>query len=295
MRATKESNEKNVRIAMVQWDSRVFLSYEKFVEKCEAQLNSISNYGADFALYPEYFSLSLMGLMGKETEKEQLQELTALEATIKKDFAAMAQSSRVNIIAGSIPTRGTTGICNTCFFFGRDGQTERYDKIHLTPFEQYSWKMEQGNKLGVLETDCGKIGIQICYDIEFPELSRIYADQGVQLILVPYSTDSEEGFYRVRHCAQSRAIENECYVAIAPCVGYLPEVSAVEYQHGQAALFTPADMMFPPNGLKKEGIMNTEGLVITDINFDLLDRLHEKGSVQNLKDRRLDFYKQFQG
>ena len=88
--------------------------------------------------------------------------------------------------------------------------------------------MSGGDKIGVFDTDCGKIGILICYDVEFPELSRIYADQGMKILFVPFLTDTQNGYTRVRHCAQARAIENECYVAIAGCVGNLPKVNNMD-------------------------------------------------------------------
>ena len=82
-----------------------------------------------------------------------------------------------------------------------------------------------GNEVKVFDTDCGKIGLLICYDVEFPELSRILADQGMQILFVPFMTDTQNGYIRVRTCAQARAIENECYVAIAGSVGNLPRVN----------------------------------------------------------------------
>ena len=47
----------------------------------------------------------------------------------------------------------------------------------------------------------------ICYDSEFPELARHLADQGAMILFVPFCTDTSNGYYRVRHCAQARAIE----------------------------------------------------------------------------------------
>lgn len=70
----------------------------------------------------------------------------------------------------------------------------------------------------VFDTDIGKIGILICFDVEFPELPRLLADKGVKILLVPYWTDIKNAYLRVRRCAQARAIENECYVAIADSV-----------------------------------------------------------------------------
>ena len=150
--------------------------------------------------------------------------------------------------------------------------------------------MTGGNRLGIFDTDCGKIGIAICYDVEFPELCRLYAEQGVQILFVPFLTDTQNGYNRVRRCAQARAVENECYVAIAGCVGNLPRVNNMDIQYAQSAVFSPSDFSFPTSAVVSEATPNTEMMLISDINLDLLIDLHQNGSVRNLKDRRTDLY-----
>jgi predicted amidohydrolase len=172
----------------------------------------------------------------------------------------------------------------------RDGTWEEYFKIHPTPDEKSAWGMSGGSKLEVMETDCGKIGILICYDVEFPELARLYAEQGAQILFVPFLTDTQNGYNRVRLCAQARAVENECYVAIAGCVGNLPKVHNMDIQYAQSAIFTPSDFAFPTNAIKSEATPNAEMMVIGDVDLELLKDLHEFGSVQNMKDRRKDLY-----
>ncbi len=110
--------------------------------------------------------------------------------------------------------------------------------------------MKGGNEIKVFDTDCGKVGILICYDVEFPELGRILAEQGMQILFVPFLTDTQNGYNRVRFCAQARAIENECYVAIAGCVGNLPRVNNMDLQYAQSAVLTPSDFAFPVTGVK---------------------------------------------
>jgi predicted amidohydrolase len=103
-------------------------------------------------------------------------------------------------------------------------------------------------------------------------------------------TDTQNAYTRVKHCAQARAIENECYVAIAGCVGNLPKVNNMDIQYAQSAVFTPSDFAFPSNGIKAEATPNTEMTLIVDVDLDLLKELHEHGSVRILKDRRTDLY-----
>ncbi len=179
---------------------------------------------------------------------------------------------------------------NAGYLCKRDGTVERYEKIHVTPDEAKVWGMQGGNQLKVFDTDCGKVGVLICYDSEFPELSRLLADDGMDILFVPFLTDTQNGFSRVRNCAQARAIENECYVAIAGSVGNLPNVHNMDIQFAQSMVFTPCDFAFPTNGIKAEATPNTEMILIVDVDVDLLRELHQLGSVRNLKDRRKDVF-----
>ncbi len=75
------------------------------------------------------------------------------------------------------------------------------------------------------------MAIQICYDIEFPELTRIAAERGAQIIFVPFCTDERYAYLRVRYCAQARCVENHVYVAIAGSVGNLPHVDSLDIHY----------------------------------------------------------------
>jgi predicted amidohydrolase len=150
--------------------------------------------------------------------------------------------------------------------------------------------MKGGDNIQSFNTDCGKIGILICYDVEFPELGRILADEGMNILFVPFLTDTQNGYSRVRHCAQARAIENECYVALAGSVGNLPNVHNMDIQFSQSVVFTPCDFAFPTTGIKAEATPNTEMILVADVDLDLLKELHQFGSVRNLKDRRKDLF-----
>ena len=179
---------------------------------------------------------------------------------------------------------------NVGYLCKRDGSTERYEKLHVTPDEAKVWGMQGGKGLKAFDTDCGRIGILICYDSEFPELSRLLADDGMDILFIPFLTDTQNGYSRVRNCAQARAIENECYVAIAGSVGNLPKVHNMDIQFAQSMVFTPCDFQFPANGIKAEATPNTEMILIADVDIDLLRELNQFGSVRNLKDRRLDLF-----
>jgi predicted amidohydrolase len=120
---------------------------------------------------------------------------------------------------------------------------------------------------------------------------RLLALQGMQILFIPFLTDTQNAFSRVRQCAMARAIENECFVAIAGSVGNLPKVKNMDIQYAQSAVFTPCDFAFPATGIKGEATTNTEMVLVVDVDLSLLKDLHHRGSVQNLKDRREDIYR----
>ena len=64
----------------------------------------------------------------------------------------------------------------------------------------------------------------------------------------------------------------------------------MDIQYAQSAVFTPCDFAFPNDGQRSEATPNSEMILITDVDLDLLNKLHSYGSVRNLKDRRTDLY-----
>jgi predicted amidohydrolase/GNAT superfamily N-acetyltransferase len=280
-----------VRLGLVQWQMRPLANVEALYEQAEFFIDAVSGYGADFALFPELFVAPLMADFNHLSEADAIREIARYAEPIRKRFQEMAISYNINIITGSMPHVEDGVLYNVGFLCKRDGTYEQYTKIHITPNEVNYWGMKGGSTIQTFDTDCGKIGIVICYDVEFPELSRLLADDGMEILFVPFLTDTQNGYTRVRHCAQARAIENECYVAIAGCVGNLPGVNNMDIQYAQTAVFTPSDFSFPSNGIKAEATPNTEMTIIVDVDLDLLKELHEFGSVRILKDRRLDLYK----
>jgi predicted amidohydrolase len=223
-------------------------------------------------------------------ESEAIRKLAGYTNKMCDTFRELAVSYNTNIIGGSMPFLERGKLYNVAYLFRRDGTWDYQKKLHITPSEVKFWGLTGGNSLKIFETDSGKIGILICYDVEFPELPRILADQGMQILFVPFLTDTPNGFNRVKSCCKARAIENECYVAMAGCVGNLPRVRNMDIQYAESAVYSPSDFSFPTNSVVAEATPNSEMMVIADVNLDLLNELNKEGSVQTLKDRRLDLY-----
>lgn len=283
-------NRNYVRLGLVQWQMRQYRDMDQLFRQVEYFIDSISAYKSDFALLPELFNGPLLAAYNNMTEAEAMRELAQFTPELQARFVDLAIKYNVNIISGSVPAIQDGKLKNIGFLCHRNGKVDIYEKIHITPDEAKYWGMQGGSTLKVYETDAGKVGVLICYDVEFPELPRLMAEQGMQILFVPFLTDTQNAYMRVRCCAQARAIENECYVAISGSVGNLPQVENMDIQYSQSAVFTPCDFAFPSNGIKSEATANTEMILIADLDLRLLDDLHSRGSVRNLKDRRTDFY-----
>ena len=284
------TKKKVVRLGLIQWQMRLYKNLEELMQQAEYFVDAVSGYRSDFALFPEFFNAPLMADNNHLPESEAIRELAKHTPEIVQKFSELAISYNINIITGSMPEIKNNLLYNVGYLCKRDGTVERYEKLHITPDEAKVWGMQGGSELKTFDTDCGKIGILICYDSEFPELSRLLAEEGMDILFIPFLTDTQNGYSRVRHCAQARAIENECYVAIAGSVGNLPKVHNMDIQFAQSMVFTPCDFSFPANGIKAEATTNTEMILIADCDIDLLRELNQFGSVRNLKDRRKDIF-----
>ncbi len=278
------------RLGLVQWQMRPYNDLDELFTQIEYFVDAVSGYKSDFALFPELFNGPLLAQFNHLSEADAMRALAQFTPEIRDRFSQLAIRYNVNIVTGSLPSIENGQLKNIGFLCHRDGKTDQYEKIHVTPDEASYWGMQGGSKLEVFETDIGKVGILICYDVEFPELPRLLADQGMQILFVPFLTDTQNAYMRVRCCAQARAIENECYVAISGSVGNLPKVENMDIQYSQAAVFTPCDFAFPSNGVKSEATPNTEMILVADVDLTLLNELHSFGSVRNLRDRRKDVY-----
>ena len=284
------TKKKIVRLGLIQWQMRLYKNLDEVMQQAEYFVDAVSAYRCDFALFPEFFNAPLMADYNHLSEAEAIRILAGYTEAIKNRFSELAITYNINIITGSMPELVDSQLYNVGYICKRDGGIERFEKLHVTPDETKVWGLQGGNDLKTFDTDCGKIGVLICYDVEFPELSRILAKEGMDILFVPFLTDTQNGYSRVRNCAQARAIENECYVAIAGSVGNLPKVHNMDIQYAQSIVFTPCDFSFPTNGIKAEATPNTEMILIADVDIDMLRELHEFGSVRNLKDRRTDVY-----
>ncbi|MCI5072492.1 carbon-nitrogen hydrolase [bacterium] len=290
--APQETLKQNsVRIVSVQYQQRPVKSFKEFSQIVEYYVDVAGDYRADFLLFPELFTMQLLSIDNEEVSPDvAIRTMTKYTQDIKNMFCDLAIKYNVNIIAGSHPTQVGNNIRNVSYICLRDGQLHEQAKIHPTPDEKYWWKIEGGDTVRAIDTDCGPIGVLICYDSEFPELARHLANQGIRFLFVPFLTDNRQAYCRVKYCCQARAIENQIYVAMAGNVGNLPRVQNVDIQYAQSCILTPCDFPFARDGIAADATPNVETVSIADLRVDTLLEARENGAVQNLKDRRHDLY-----
>jgi predicted amidohydrolase len=130
-----------------------------------------------------------------------------------------AKRTGLFIIGGSHPVPVGDELRNVSHLFTPSGNVYTQEKLHITPSERENWGLQPGEHLKLFDTGLARIGIQVCYDIEFPEPSRLLTLAGAEIIFVPFSTDERRAYQRIRFCAAGRAIENMVYVALTGNVG----------------------------------------------------------------------------
>lgn len=237
--------------------------------------------GAELLVFPEYGSMELSAIGGHG--RDLMGSIGAVSDLVPEIIAihrALAKHHSVTIIAGSAPqvVNGTT--CNVAHVFGPRGAHDSYTKLMPTPWERDPWKITAGRNLKVFDIGIARVGLLICYDIEFPLLSRVLAEAGADIILAPSNTETEFGYWRVRTGAQARALENQLYTVHAPVVGAAPFCVACENNTGMAGIFAPQDRGLPATGVVALGEMNKPQWVLAKLDLDHIAEIRKSGGVR---------------
>jgi predicted amidohydrolase/GNAT superfamily N-acetyltransferase len=288
--ARQRSRSSRVRIAAMQYLLRPITRFDDFATQVEFFVRSAREYGSQFIVFPEYFTMQLLSYLREPSPARAVRRLALLSRDYEELFQRLAKENEAYIIAGTHPVMQQNELFNAAHLFTPNGKMFRQKKVHLTATEKGAYQMSRGHGFYVYHTDYGRIGILVCYDVEFPEAARVLAEGGAQIIFVPSCTDERQGFCRVRYSAQARASENQIYVAMASTVGNLPDVPHMATHYGQASVLTPSDYFFARDGIAAEGNVNQEQMVISDVDLDILDEQRVNGTVIPLNDLIKDAY-----
>jgi predicted amidohydrolase/ribosomal protein S18 acetylase RimI-like enzyme len=282
---------RKIRVCAAQYEMRPIKSWDELERQVHFFVETANEYHCHFLLFPELFTAQLFSTLPRDMPPlEAVKEVARYHEQYVELFKKCAAEHELYIIGGSTPVIVNGELRNVAHLFTPTGNVYTQEKLHITSVEKHFYNIHPGDKLRVFDTPLGRIGILICYDVEFPELARLVSDKGIDVLFVPFATDERKSYHRVRYCSQARAVENVIYVVLAGCVGNLPQVKSFHVNYGQAVVCTPCDVAFPKDGILAEADPNCETVVIAELDLNDLAVQRDLGSVKPLQDRRNDLY-----
>ena len=275
-----------MKIATSAYPLDVLADWDAYAKKLTAWVAEAARQGAELLVFPEYGAMELASLDGPEVAAAMEPALRAVAKYLPKADVLhehLARTHGVYILAASAPVYdpGPRPV-NQARFFGPDGWLGAQDKQIMTMVERgESMDVHPGKPLQVFDTSLGKIGILICYDAEFPDLGRVLAEAGVEIILTPSFTEGVSGYWRVRIGAMARALEGQCITVHSPAVGDGAGCPAFGASTGAAAIYGPPDLGFPDTGVIAEGELNRPGWIYGEIATGSVANVRRRGRVRN--------------
>lgn len=274
---------RHVSIAACNFAVRPVSSFDEFAAHVRVMLNQTS--GADLVLFPELFTVELFTTY-PDWKTAPVSELTRIDEftdQYREFFASEARERDQFIVGGSHLLSDGDRYVNVGHLFEPGGTVHQHVKTHIFPAEA-TWQTDEGDTMDVIELPFAKVGFNICYEAEIPECAATLTEQGAEIILCPSFTFTEFGFWRVRHCAQARAIENQVYF-VHCCTGGQPG-APLPNGWAQSSILSPCDTLWSPNGIVGQATVNQEMVVRGEIDIDKLHENREKGAAPTFRDRR---------
>jgi predicted amidohydrolase len=274
---------KTVKVAACNFAVRPVSSFDEFAQHVRGLLDQAS--GADLVLFPELFTVELFTTYSdwKDAGVSELTRIDKFTDDYRSLFEQEAKERNQYIVGGSHLLEDNGRYVNVGHLFEPDGGVRTHVKTHIFPAEA-DWSTEEGTEIEVIDLPFAKVGFNICYEAEIPECASTLTEQGVEIILCPSFTFTEYGFWRVRHCAQARAIENQVYF-VHCCTGGQPG-APLPNGWAKSSVLTPCDSPWTPNGIAAEAVANEEMVVIGEVELDKLYENRERGAAPTYRDRR---------
>lgn len=275
-----------MRIAVATYPIDAPRSFGEFADKQRRWLREAADGGARLAVLPEYLALELAAQCAPAVREDAAASFAALQA-FRADwcalFAGLAQELGLCIAAGSFLLETAPGrYRNRADLFSPDGSHVFQDKLQLTGFEKRTGVIAPGDALKVFEIDGLRLGIAICYDIEFPLPVRAQREAGAQLILCPSCTDTAAGATRVEVGCLARALENRCFIAKAVTAGEAPWSAVLDTNTGAATVYAPMDVGLPADGVLAR--QPAHGWAFADTDVQRLAQTRDQAQVANDRD-----------
>ncbi len=262
-----------IALAQINSDENI----EKNLQKIEGMIGEAAANGADLIAFPEnaeYIGTDYPGNAQK------------VPGPVTDSFSAWAKQYGIYIHCGSITQKREGGTpYNTSFLWNKDGELiGKYSKLHMFdidmdegPSYKESDETSAGNEIVVSRTKLGDFGFAICYDMRFPEIFKLMAVNGAQVIFVPADFTMNTGKDHWMALLRARAIENTCYIAAPGQIGQKPEFMA----YGKS-------MVIDPWGNVVAMASDEEQVIYAQIDTDLIDKVRRQ--VPSLQNVRRDIY-----
>ena len=278
------------KVAAATYPLNWFDDWQAYEEKLTSWIEEAFNNGAKLAVFPEYGGQELASLCGDPQQAADpiasVDVITNLQRQVCGLHQHLADKFDMHILSSSAAIRLTNGqVVNRAYFYSPMRPLQWQDKQVMTRWERDDWIVQRGDEVDVFDTALGKIAVLICYDCEFPMLTRRLVEVGAELLLVPSATETEHGYHRVRIGAMARALESQCYAVHAPTTGNCFH-EAVDINQGAAGIYVPpdaSDPRLPANGILAMAEMNQPGWTYAEIDLDLVQKLRSEGHVLNVK------------
>lgn len=261
--------------------------FAAFAARVASRVGAAAAAGAGLIVLPEYLALEAAASLAVDVRADFGKSLAGLQPHHAAYLALAVELARrhsVYLVAGTfLLDLGAGRYRNRAYFVAPDGAVDFQDKLTLTGFEKAAGIVEAGDELKTFDTAFGRVGINVCYDVEFPLYARAQVEAGARIILVPSCTDTDAGASRVRVGCQARALENQVYVACAVTAGLAEWSPALDVNTGNAAIYTPIDRGFPSDGV---GAVATAGAewAFAEVDLAALDALKRNAQVSNAQD-----------
>lgn len=249
------------------------------LETASRMIKDASSKGADIVVLPEMFNCPYSNkYFHAYSEKENGYTYSQL--------SEWAAEHGLMIVGGSIPEKSDEAVYNTSFVFDSNGDCiGKHRKAHLFDIDvpggitfKESNTLTAGNTSTVIDTEFGKMGLAICYDIRFPELFRKMVLEGARFIIVPAAFNMTTGPAHWELTARARALDNQAFVAL--CSPARDEKGIyVAYGHS---------LVTNPWGQVIGALEAKEGLLLVDIDLAENEKIRE--SLPLLKHRKPEIY-----
>lgn len=287
-----------LKVSIAVFEIRRYQEFQEFAEHVREFVSAAKEAGSRVLVLPEFLPMGLLWTspnaadVSNETVSTFYRDvLTPLYPSFVQTLRSLAEEHDIYIVGATYWHEENGEGFNSAFVFKPDGSVDRQHKVHLTRGEK-AIKTSAASMLNeIFEIDGVKCGLFVCYDVQFPELTRHFVSRGAEVIFVPALTE-ERGAWREWFSAHARALENQVYVCVSPLVGDLgiPNDYPVSCM-GKAFVACPIDnRMNISDGTFAESDLNKPGLLNVELDLARLRLSREKGEVRHLRDRRPELY-----